>query len=800
MHKLVSLKFITIGHAEDHLRQFYPYRAYDAEKLNSLKIPLWNPYTFGGFPYLASLRCHIFYLPNLIFLLLPTHLGMNFNYLVQIFLSGIFMYGLGKTLCLDNYCSLVSALAFMFCGFFIDIVSWGQLTMLGSSCWLPLVFLLVIKAVDKKRMEYAVGAGVIFAVQLFSGHPQMPYYGILTLFMFTFYMTLLIMRKEKSLRSAIRPSVYFLILVSVGISLAAIQLVPMAELASHSHRVLADKYAAFTRWSMELSYITTFVFPRLSAVIGSNTFPFPIALGYIGVLPLILASLSLHQIRRNKYILFFWFVVLFSLILASGRYTPIYYIFYKLVPGFAAFRNPILFIYIYVLSMSLLSGYGMAYLKSQFFQKYENKFKLLVVIILSICFVFLSIALLTFILSLLKTGVPNFGQNLYDLLNSLNSGFLNSLWAKIQSYRITFIYDFTVIAFVLGILALALILLKKLGRRAALPNTIIIFFIFFELFLYGRNFIQVYNLSPFISKRKYIDYLRKDKEFYRVLPILPYPEQDPMLKAHKIPSINGYGWLETLQTYVNFINAFQEQQVVQDAGTSRVTNYSSQAVNLLNTKYILTNKPIEAKHLKLVFTDEIPKAKTWDPFNKDTEGLKIYENKAVLPRAFIVHSAKVVEDMEHVLKALQDPKFDPRTAIILTENPWKSVDNVVSEGETAKVSFISYDETEIILKVSLGKKGFLFLSEIYYPGWKAFIDDEERKIYRANYLFRSLCLDEGEHTVRFIYSPSSFKIGVFVTLIAVSIIFIYFIHSLYKKRRPKIPSLVKIKDGDPLEE
>src|SRR3989344_832794 len=65
------------------------------------------------------------------------------------------------------------------------------------------------------------------------------------------------------------------------------------------------------------------------------------------------------------------------------------------------------------------------------------------------------------------------------------------------------------------------------------------------------------------------------------------------------------------------------------------------------------------------------------------------------------------------------------------------------------------------------KPQMLFLSDNYYPGWKAYIDDKETKIFRANYTFRAIYLPEGSHLVKFVYQPLSFKVGVVISFLAI---------------------------------
>lgn len=772
LHKLVTVKFITIGHVEDHLRILYPYRAFDAEQLKSFSIPLWNPYTFAGFPYLASFRCHIFYPINLMFLILPTHLGMNYSLVLHVFLAGLFMYFLAINLGLDTSSSLVSGLVFMFSGFFIDEVWWGHETVLGSITWTPLVFLLFLRSVEGGKKVYTLLAGFIFAVQIFSGHPQFPYYGLIALFFFMAYLFLYSFKKGEGRRSFV-PVLSFLIVVLIGIGLVAIQLIPAAELSQHSIRASSeDTFTFFTRWSMAPSYLMTFVFPRLAPIIGTNSFPFPVALGYIGVLSLMLAVLSLFLIR-NKYVLFFWILACFSIILTLGKYTPVYRLFYLFFPGFSAFRNPIFLLYIYVFSVSILAGFGMFYLRKNIWSLSEKKIK-----------IFRGLFIVFGIVLVLIASVVFFMIQSADA--KLNSS--NLIQAKIYKFQDTLVYDFAKIGFILLLTAIPLILLRKLRSRDMILSTMVIVLIFLDLMAYGTKFIRTYDLTPFVSNGKWVDFLKEEKQPFRVLPILDYPEQDPVLKLNKLSSINGYGSLEIMQDYEDFIAAFQDQKVTQDACLLRVANYDSLAVNILNTKYILTAKKIEDERFPLVFTQDIPAAQTWDPYRKDKFQLNIYENKSVLPRAFVVPAAKVIEKREDVLETMIDPQFDPYAMLILEEEPEESIDiNLEDEGKN-QVLFTSYKGNEFVLKASLEKGGFLFLSEIHYPGWKAFVDSRERKIYRANYLFRSIYLDKGVHTIRFVFSPFSFKLGALISTLTLSVLIVIFIFCLFRRRTRIVPS------------
>jgi uncharacterized membrane protein YfhO len=61
------------------------------------------------------------------------------------------------------------------------------------------------------------------------------------------------------------------------------------------------------------------------------------------------------------------------------------------------------------------------------------------------------------------------------------------------------------------------------------------------------------------------------------------------------------------------------------------------------------------------------------------------------------------------------------------------------------------------------------LSDVYYPGWKAFADGTEVPILRANHAFRAVRLGEGRHDVRFVYAPRSFAVGWRVSVAAAAL-------------------------------
>lgn len=60
------------------------------------------------------------------------------------------------------------------------------------------------------------------------------------------------------------------------------------------------------------------------------------------------------------------------------------------------------------------------------------------------------------------------------------------------------------------------------------------------------------------------------------------------------------------------------------------------------------------------------------------------------------------------------------------------------------------------------------MSDTYYPGWHATIDGRPAHIYRANFLFRAVCVPAGEHVVEFAFTPPGFRIGLAISILSMA--------------------------------
>jgi uncharacterized membrane protein YfhO len=121
-------------------------------------------------------------------------------------------------------------------------------------------------------------------------------------------------------------------------------------------------------------------------------------------------------------------------------------------------------------------------------------------------------------------------------------------------------------------------------------------------------------------------------------------------------------------------------------------------------------------------------------------------------------------------------EFRPGQEVLLEEEPkWGGNISLPKTNDEAKplsrllqtVDILSENNNRLILQAKAIENSLLVLSDTYFPGWKAFVDGKETKIYRADYAFRAIPLKAGTHRVEFIYDPISFKLGVGGTLMGI---------------------------------
>jgi len=130
--------------------------------------------------------------------------------------------------------------------------------------------------------------------------------------------------------------------------------------------------------------------------------------------------------------------------------------------------------------------------------------------------------------------------------------------------------------------------------------------------------------------------------------------------------------------------------------------------------------------------------------------IKIYENPYALPRAFIAYDFEVLSSI--------DARVNPSGHQVMLQHP---VDTTAGSHrlENAEALIEEYRPNKVVVAASLEHPGLLVLSDVYYHGWQAYVDDQPAKIFRVNRLVRGVFLREGNHRVEFRYKPKPLRLG-----------------------------------------
>ncbi len=136
----------------------------------------------------------------------------------------------------------------------------------------------------------------------------------------------------------------------------------------------------------------------------------------------------------------------------------------------------------------------------------------------------------------------------------------------------------------------------------------------------------------------------------------------------------------------------------------------------------------------------------------------VYLNRNALPRTFFVENSIVAEDTEAAFAGLLAGWMDFRREVLLGEEPG-DVSPVTANVENPECETVRWDWDSTAVRVRTARSGYVVLSQIYYPGWKAYVDGKRTKLLEADYLLTAAQVPAGEHEVEFRYEPWSFKLG-----------------------------------------
>ncbi len=725
----------------DLSRYYYPLRLFTVSSIKSGILPLWNPCIFSGYPHFASLQSVVLYPLSIIYYIFPFDRAFNLYIVFHVFLGGAFTYLLAREWGYKPVPAVISGVTFMFSGFTISVMSLP--TTLSSMIWLPLVFFFYTRALAAGA-RYIFFSSIALALMFLGGEPSIFYFTCWALFFYTIW------QGFKNARGSIKT---FFPVIAFSVLIVSFQLFPFLELLSRSdRRHMSPEY--LTIWSMPIRDVANFIIPYFfgtdmarDAVIREQVWAPNIYAGAFTPL-LVTMALFFHRDRRRGFLVALGGIFL---ILAFGKNTPLYLLASKVAPGMGMVRYPVRCLFMVNFCLAMLSGLGYeAYLGDlgdNGSGRIEAFFKRLLPFLLILSVLFLCLHLFR----------ENIMLAIHNMLGSVRPGRITTA-IRVDTGNMARFLGF----FLTG--AMLFYLRSRINIGRIILNGAFLSLVVVEFFTATSGLQGMVSPEIFHRVTPNIRALLRDKNPFRVYISQRMEHENGFLDREKP---YGEAMLEVKDRLCT--NRLMEHGICDAGGyeSIRLLDYSktrylvdatrrpsdTNILNMLNVKYIGTLSELVDPSYRLV--------------NKGAAYL--YENKDVLPRAFLVGEYVVLRDEEDIFQMLKSKEFEPAREVILEEDP-VLVDRPQSTDhspQTEYVDFVKYTANEAVIDVVTDKPKFLVFSDQYYPGWKAYVDGRPAKIYKADFVLKAVYIDKaGAHTVRFVFDPFLFKLGLAISLAA----------------------------------
>jgi len=741
----------------DSFAFFIPMYTFMGEQFRSGNIPGWNPYFFAGAPFAGDPESGWMYVPAmLLFTFLPTVAAYTVFTGFHLVLSGVSTYVFGRILRFNVMGSLVAAVIYLLsagvegaacCSVRTQVASWIPLAMLGvelavlSTSWL------------KKSIAWTI-TGFAISQMLAGWLGQGSYYGLLAIGSYVAFRTLIVPpphgRSMVSRLTALAATSVAILLIGFG--LAAAGILPRIDAVSRSTQAGGEYTGAAAEaadtggWHISLATFRllspddVFIRYQLPGVV--------LALALVGLL-----------VARKKSFAIYFFAYSLGFFILTLKPTPLHDFLY-LFPMFQVLHEhvPMRALLVFSIGPAMLAGAAIDIFSRR---RHSN--------------------------SLLATAIllpPLFLMTIAYWLTNYDRDFSAPLFLGVFGGSL--------------LLAISLVLGSLAGERSGVLRSIIQYMIpgLFILFIIadptgryvhkglseGRSFDRV---DPSLTDLPCLDQVEGAARFLREQgeeEVFRYYGHDPEVMRRddgRLWDYNGYLRRQPVQAllvgnqslclelqdvqgynpvqvarYVEYMAALNGQQ--QEYHSSQVLpgRTAHPLLLALNTRYIVipaadaVNRP-DLFHLRQRY-----------PIVYEDDDVQVLENEDAFPRAWIVHEAEQVPEGE-ALPLLTSGSLDLRQTVVLESEPPPLATPTDPSADSVTVTHFEPDHVE--LTASTDAPGLVVLSQMYDPGWRAYLDGEEIDVHVANHALSAVPLPAGEHEIELRYDPLPLRAGVAIS-------------------------------------
>lgn len=620
----------------DIFSQIFPWKNLIIQSFKQGQWPLWNIFSYSGYPLLANFQSGALNPFNFLFLLFGMINGWNIFLISGVFLSAITMYFYLKIIKKNNLASVIGAITYSFSGFSILWMPYANANY--SLAAIPLIFILIENYLKKLNFTYLLLISPLIFFIVSAGHLQILFYSLIITFLYLIFR----LKQQK-----IKFKKKFIIFVPflLGISLSSIQLLPTFELSNLSIRN-DEQFIKTQNYGLSpLGKIITLFSPDFfgnpSTFNYWGFFNYHETNFYVGIIGLVAIVWTIINFRKLKIEKFFLFSGLLSLILCFNTIIgkSIYFLNIPGISTSAAGRVASIF----ALSSSVLSANYINILSTK---NIRNLIKPLIFVVLP------SLSIL-FLVTILKKYFIYTEQ--YNFANNMNISQRNMVLPFITIFSL-----------------LILLIFSHYNKKITI---FILLLTTFDLFRFG------WKNTPFVSKEyvfpktPILEYLNKDIDYYRIDrlsgPIIP----PNTWIQYNLSSPSGYDPLAFKDYVVNYNTILNKSYSNNVSRYSQLYYLDPDSLGEFNVKYLLLdNNLINKNEYREKFGDPIYTQKS----------LSLYQNPSFKPRIEIleensqkVSSANIVDYKPNMIK-IKVSNLSQNSQLILRDSyfpGWKAYIN-----------------------------------------------------------------------------------------------------------------------------
>jgi hypothetical protein len=723
---------------QDTLAAGIMFRKFFVEHIQALgRLPLWNPYLFGGVPTIEAGSGDILYPASILHFLLPLTSALAWKLILHVYLAGVFMYFAARAFGVRRLVALFAGSAYLLSANLVSLVWGGQDGKMYVIALFPAALWLLVTALDRRSWLRFLWLGVVAGLMVVA-HPQLAYYAYIALAAYGLGSLWTHRREGGALLANGLAGAMLAVVTAAGV--AAVVLLPMYRyLREDSPRAGPGRGFEYSAsWSLHAEETLSLFIPDFAGTdVQSETYwgknPFKHNSEYGGALVFVLGLAGLFGLRGDPRRWGLGAMVGISLLYALGAGTPVFRLLYSVIPGLKNFRAPSLAAFVAIAALTLLA----AMLLERALAKGDPRARRVMTIALAVG----GVAALLIAVSALASGPGLYGV-WTGIFGTAEGGRSTAFLANVTRIAIGGL----VVSLICGAAWVSLYLWSKGTLSAVHVVAVLIGLTALDLIRVDDRYIQIVRYDDFFPPDPGIDALRSRlAPGERVLAIGGvYPEG--FLATYGIPEVFGYHgnqlrWYNALTRY----DVRQAARTPADLEQYWLSFLGSAALKTLSARYILLPGQVELPGLRLLGADQ---------------RVAVYANDAATPGVAVVPEVQVEPDSARRIATLWSPTFDPsKTAIV--EQP---VQTIGQAGGTGTASIEGNGDDTLAIRVRSSGPALLTVSRTYHPSWRAEVDGTPVPVLRVNHALMAVPLTRsGDHRVMMRYRPQIVQVAAIIT-------------------------------------